>query len=256
MEGLPKKGGWILITKHVNTERPVHKFGIYFAIPTGKYFFHDERADHAFLRYHPEYNESDVFVRLCHFYDGELELMKKDLWNFTRSNPHWEPLNEAAWEYMEKVGVDELKEEFKIVQQVKVITEHGEIRIQPEEYSICSDEKLQEYMQSVQSGDGFMVYLSKSQQLKGKVAEQVFYLQSRGISYTKALQMCIGQVSTANLFYIYMHPGYVEYFTREPLLSTYYKRHIKAMRESGVEELADQYLGQIRQLEGYESFAE
>lgn len=259
MEGLPKAGGWICVNQIVPTEKPVHRFGIYFAKPTGKYYFEGERHAANIFKYiphewdYPYNNLIDIYTNNQKHTEG-LHLMKIDIWNFCRSNPNHEPINHRGWNLLEQIGKEDLEKNLPIVQQVKVMTEHGEIYIQPEEYVICTEEKLAEYMEAIKDNHCFMVYLSDSRQLKGKVADQVFYLRSRGISYSTALQMSIGAVSTSNLFYLYMHPGYVEYFTREPQLSEYYKGHLIAMLNSKRHELAGEYLNQIQQIKGYEEF--
>ena len=67
--------------------------------------------------------------------------------------------------------------------------------------------------------------------------------------------MCIGSVTTSNLFYIRMHPGYVDYFTRsKEIVEYYFSKHVTTMRVSDCNETADQYLEQIHSIEGYEDF--
>ena len=238
----------------IPTVQPVHMFGIYFAVPTGKYFFRNERHSSSQFDYIGHYHEDDGIQRLFDIYNREFELMKREIWNYLRSNPHYE-FNDAGHRRMEIIGKEKLESEFGIVQQVKVITEHGQICIQPEEYTICTEDKLKEYMECVKDESATMVYLSKSKSLKGKVADQVFYLRQRGISFSSALQMCIGSVTTSNLFFIHMHPGYVDYFTRsKELMEHYFSKHMCAMRVSGCDETADEYLKQIHSIEGYEDF--
>lgn len=254
MKGLPKKGGWVVITDIIQTVIPVHKFAIYYAYPTGMYFIEGERHVANDMRAigGPSTDAEWILDDLIRVFGNRNNTLKA-VYHYCRSNPNYE-YTSSEKEALGKVGSDTLESMFKIVQQVKIRTEHGDVVVMPEEYNIVDEKRLQEYMQSVNDGHGFIVYLSKSQQLKGKIADQVFYLRSRGISFTKALELCIGEVRTNNLFYMYMHPYYVAHYTREPLLTNYFNRHLNSMLESGLDELMTDYLTQIKQIEGYHDF--
>ena len=85
---IPKTGAWVLITQIIPTVYPVHRFGIYYAYPTGNYFFKGELNI---------YNEEDMRYE-DHPYTGEnysyevgifggIENFKIALVNYGR-NPH------------------------------------------------------------------------------------------------------------------------------------------------------------------------
>ena len=256
MDGIPKKGGWVLITRNLPTEIPVHRFAIYYAIPTGVYFFHDERE----LVNQWKYSTTsfgnipgDPFLAdLCGVF-GNIEMVKRAIFHHCRPKANFE-FSEKEKEALNTISIEEYEEEYKVAQQVKVRTRFGDVCVQPEEYRIVNNADLESYMENVRKEHAFITYLSKSKQLTGKIADQVFYLRSRGISFGKALELCVGEVKTNNLFYIFMHPGYVQYFTREPELSSYYRKHLRQMIKSKDEDYAAMYLSKIQECEGFGSF--
>lgn len=246
---LPKAGAWIFVKQVVPTEVPIHKLALYYAIPSGVYYWDGEMTpdwmqllyDSDFAHYMSEFGGNDNFKRCVANY---------------KRNPHFE-FRDKELELLESLDSRNLLGTKYVLQaQIKIITEYGEVHLQPHEYELVDDAKLQEYMESVKSGDAFIMYLSKSKQLKGKIADQVFYLRTRGISFSTAIQMCIGSISTRNLMYIYMHPGYVEFFTRTEEFERYITKHVEYMRKAGLKEEADHYLGLVHQIQGYENFME
>jgi len=109
--------------------------------------------------------------------------------------------------------LDEYKDDVSLDFSMKIRTIYGDVTIQPQEYNIVDD--LAKYIEPAKDRHAFIKYINTSQQLKGKIAEQVFYMRSRGISYHDAIMMVSGNIKTQNLFYIEMHREYVKCFCRD-----------------------------------------
>ena len=96
--------------------------------------------------------------------------------------------------------------ELETIQMAVIKNEYGEIKLNPDEYSILSEDAVSAIMDSI--GNGYeLVYLSESEDgsvkfTSKKVKDAVFYCNSRGISRVEALKMCLGMISSKNLFYI------------------------------------------------------
>ena len=251
---LPKAGGWVLITDLIPTVIPVHRFAIYYAYPTGNYFFENElafRIDSTMYDCaHPTTGEK--MYRLFDVFDKNWDNVKIAINNYGRNKHH--EFTAKQKELLDNETMAGLEERYPIEAQVKVITEYGTVCIQPHEYTLVDEEKLKEYFEYAKTGDADIVYLSKAKQLSGKIADQVFYMRSRGISFSDAIQLCIGSVTTANLLYLRMHPGYVEYFTREPSFTNYVNVHLSHMVSKGLKDEMQAYLKQVMQIEGYDKF--
>ena len=257
---IPKKGAWVFVNQIVNTVDPVHRFALYYAIPTGKYFYKDEYTVNSINSF--AFNEhpytGDSFDRLINILGGSYdkpnrEYYKQVLVNW-KKNPHFNLTPKQKEQLKLEDKYDSLEESYPVEAQVKILTEHGDVCLQPYEYNICTEEKVKEYMDCVKEGHAFINYLSDSKQLKGKIADQVFYLRSRGIKYSDALTMCIGSVATRNLFYVYMHPAYVNYFTREKQCSWYFSKHLYALKKGKQVSLFEKYFKQILEIEGWSNF--
>jgi hypothetical protein len=253
---LPKTGGWVFVKDLVITEVPVHRLAAYYAVPTGKYFFEDELRlvnwDRLTGKQHPKTGvELSILYSIFGMEDDEF--IKITLANYYKKNPHHD-FGAKLKERLDRYGLEELEKDFPLEESVKIVTEHGYVHLMPHEYNLTSEDKLKEIMESVKVKHAFIVYPSKSKQLKGKIAEQIFYLRARGISYSKALQLCIGEVKSSNLMYIYMHPGYVEMFTREPAFIGYVNKHLTALMTIGHKEEAEHYLSLVKSIQGYEDF--
>lgn len=251
---LPKTGGWIFIKEIIPTVTPVHRFALYYAYPTGDYYWKGERALANWSTYadhkHPE---TDRWLEAIDQVFGDEKNGKKAIANYLKRNNHYDFTSKEK-DFLDNMGHEDLEKNYPVEESVKIKTEYGDVVLFDNEYNTVADEKLEEYFEHVKNEHAFIIYLSKSKQLKGKVAEQVFYLRTRGISYTNAIQMCIGEIKTGNLLYLHMHPGYVEHFTREEQFENYIHSHLKAMLSHNLKEEADKYLEQVHSISGYENF--
>jgi len=251
---IPKAGAWVLITKSIPTSVPVHKFAIYYAIPTGKYYWTGEndvvnRVGLSFDKDHPQTGED--MTRLIYVFGSE-ENAKRGLANWYRGNKHYEYTDREKG-CLNSFKKKQLMEDFPVEAQIKIMTDSGGVSINADEYTIVTEEKLGEYFAMAKDGHAFVSYLSKSKTLKGKVADQVFYLRTRGISFEEALEMSIGQVTSSNLLFLYMHPAYIAQFTRDKEFTYYVNKHLTSMTTHNPE-LFIEYLAQVHSIEGYDDF--
>jgi hypothetical protein len=135
-------------------------------------------------------------------------------------------------------------------QQVTILTEHGQVCIQPHEYTI--QETIDDHLEAVKEGEAELVFLNKNKSLRGKIKEQVFYIRSRGISFTEAMKMVGGQVKSQHVFYIrykeelqrYFTRDYDSYLAKKNNYSTLKSHHAKQITTEALEDVegAEKYL--------------
>lgn len=104
-----------------------------------------------------------------------------------------------------------------------ITTDYGDVVIREGEYSLLTDERLREYIEFVKDGDYSIVMynIDGNKMLSQKLQDSIFYIRSRGISYTDALLMSIGLINSRSVFRLEAHMVYLEYFLREPELESY-----------------------------------
>jgi hypothetical protein len=193
---IPRKSGeWIIIIKDIPVQEKYKPLplSIYYAFPT-KFFWGDDFSYHpvtmAYMREAFKGNNDDI-IRLIadKYYRGKIdreELTEKQYDLLEESYPTW---------------------------QMKIRTRNGDVCIQPHEYNIIED--LSIYLEAVKDGGAFIRYLNEEETIKkGKIADQIFYLRSRGIGFADAIMMITGNIKTQNLFYIEFHEEYRKIFFR------------------------------------------
>lgn len=202
---IPKKGTWILIIKDIPVQLPIPPLTVWYAVPSGKIFYKNERN-----RY---FEFLDTTEKINYYVDrhfgGDHDLFKNIVYKFKTTG-------KVPKVFEHKKGILEptihdLEENygFELEQQLKIVTPWGECCIQPEEYNTTD---INFHLNAAKTGDAEIKYLTKSKQLKGKVKEQVFYLRTRGIGFADAVQMCIANIHTQHLFYIEYHEEYMKMF--------------------------------------------
>ena len=108
-------------------------------------------------------------------------------------------------------------------QQVKILTDQGEVLIQPNEFNVITYDQFKEYVDDEDST--VLTYLD----------------------LTKKPNYYNWQEPDRNV-YIYLHPGYIDYFTRSrKVIEYYFIKQLYAMRGKH----ADRYLDQIKSLGKY-----
>ena len=120
-----------------------------------------------------------------------------------------------------------------------ITTDYGDVVIREGEYSLLTDERLREYIECVKDGDYSIVMynIDGNKMLSQKLQDSIFYIRSRGISYTDALLMSIGLVNSRSVFRLEVHMVYLEHFLREPELELYLN-HVERFKP---EQLKDIY---------------
>jgi hypothetical protein len=207
---IPKSGAWVMIKDPPTVEYPIDPLSIFYALPTDKIYWHGEEQV-GWMNFDkddssPYWMMQDIGLKgsagfqtfksvvLNHFKGKTTDLgadAKKSL---------------KKWEKMGWI------DENSVQQQVKIKTVFGDVCIQPWEYTVVKD--IAQYIEPVGHGEAVMRFLTQEKQLSGKIADQVFYLRSRGISFSDAVQLCISNVKTQNLFYLEMHPQLQNTFYR------------------------------------------
>ena len=198
---IPKQGTWIFIRQNIPVEIPIDPLSVYFAVPSGKLFFEGES-------HISDFGRDTEWRRLMQVYNKDRDTFVVDVFNVKKKNT--EGMSSTYVSSIER-GLED--GEFDIEQQVKILTEHGQVCIQPEEYTILDN--IDDHLNAVKDGDAELVFLNKNKTLRGKLKEQVFYIRSRGISFTEAMKMVGGQVKSQHVFYIRYTEEIQRYFVRD-----------------------------------------
>lgn len=98
-----------------------------------------------------------------------------------------------------------------------ILTPYGELRLEPWEYNKIELEKYLDFLNvrpENSEPDMNIRFLTEDPKLSKKMADMVFYMQSRGISRGTAYLMLIKEIRDQNFCYFEMHDVYVKMFTR------------------------------------------
>lgn len=200
---IPKKGTWIMIRQEIPVEVPIDPFSFWYAVPSGKLFWREELTVSRF-------NDTTPYWLMAQLRERDFERFKTLVYNyfFVKKAEIPEDVRKKlkAWEQEGEIDKECLE------QQVKIKTPFGDVCVQPYEYLIPKE--LGHYIEAAKDGHAFIRYMNETKILKGKIADQVFYLRSRGIKFKDAITLCFQNISTQNLFYVEMHPEYQKALTR------------------------------------------
>lgn len=96
----------------------------------------------------------------------------------------------------------------------EIQTEYGSCKIREHEYSIITPDHMQEYISATRNGDAELIFYGQDTNslIHKNMKDAIFYLQSRGISYSDALLMCVGLVDKQNIFRIEFRDEYLYHF--------------------------------------------
>jgi len=103
------------------------------------------------------------------------------------------------------------------VKLVSLMTEFGELRLFPREYSVID---IKTYLPNLTIRDGNtepdmqIRYLTSAPTLTENMCDMVFYLQTRGISLGTAYMMLLDKIKDPNFCYFEMHQVYIDAYTR------------------------------------------
>lgn len=210
---IKKTGEWIMVTRDIGVETPVDPFSIYYAIPTGKYFYKDESHVNGREIFYYDFSEIiNLISKVDNF--SRKEICVKILKRASKNNFDFEEFNsfeKYIYSILDNKGIT--LDDFS--SQIKIKTIFGDVVLNPEDYNVV--ENIEKYLAEIDYKTVVMRFLTKSEQLTGKLNDQVFYLRSRGIGFVDSLKMCINNIKTQNLFYLEMTPANAAYFTRNYL---------------------------------------
>ena len=222
-----KTGNWIYIIKEIPVEPPIDKLSIWFAKPT-EFYLKDSRTRAGERKIRNEIMEylpkTEISVRGY----------QRSIWSIL--NGHKLPSDRLTNDIEKLIDVlGYTKESFEA--SAEIITPFGPVKIHSNEYNIVD---LEWALKLVESDSHMIRYLSNDGSIQQKmknisVQEKVFYLQSRGISFTEAMKMVSGEIKTQHLMYFDPFPQYIEMFSRTYLRDC--KNKIEYCEQHGYEQL-------------------
>lgn len=189
---IPLKGGWVLVTKMPPTRTRPRLFGLYYAKP--------ERVF--------ERGESWIGNVVRRRLDKKLLLaLYRERQNAQLSEDEQSTLDRGRMDLrLDEEDLDDIELELR----VRILTEDGEVCLEPHEYSIVQD--IQPYLDEI--GQGMILHELGGVKNAKKLKEQLFYVMSRGIPKVEAYRMLLGQIDRWNVFWLETHPDVVAYFQR------------------------------------------
>lgn len=217
---LPIKGGWILVTKVPPTQIKPEFLGVYYAKP--EKIFHEgaftemthcpltAQELHQLYRYRQgarmRAEEMESLRLAANRVEGRRKARGKP--EYTGTFPFEDDADEVKVEAPE---IDsETMRDIELIMRVRVLTPDGEVCLEPHEYNILGD--VQPYLEQIDDGYSFRE-LSGIGKAK-KLAEQLFYVMSRGISKVGAYKILLGQIDRPNVFWLEPHKELQRYFSR------------------------------------------
>lgn len=219
---MKKTGEWVFILKPVPTEIPVGRMEVYFAKPTEQPYLWWSRTHEGLTRLMHRYAEglnTDTYQDYVYRFLTGKKIPKR-----YRDGIEYD-INRFGYE----------AEDF--VTAVKIVTPFGEVKLWDDEYKVVS----LDWALHLAGEEALMIrYLNNDGSVRDglknvSVRDQVFYLQSRGISFKEAMKMVQGEIKSQHLFYFDPYPHYVHVYERN--YEEIAKRKIKYCIEKGQEQL-------------------
>lgn len=168
-------------------------YSIWYALPSGEFFIGDEQRPHSATEHGNIFPFKDITMLK---YMVKLHLKDKN-----------------ALHGIERDTVVRTLEENELHHQVKILTPFGTVLLQPAEYNVID---FNSYLECINNGSFQVKFLNKrTKAAKNTAKEQLFYIQSRGISLSTALGMVSGLVRSQNTLYMLAHPEYIKMFLSE-----------------------------------------
>lgn len=223
---LNKTGAWIMIIKDMHLEIPIDRLSIYYAKPKGKYL----------KGYRETYSHEYIMKRAWRLgLDGQ---EYNDCIYEYLDNPEEPDIYPKALREEIKFEIskhDYTKEDF--VNPAEIVTPFGEATIYPEEYNEVG---LDYALELVNQESHVIRYLSNDGSIRKdlkqtSIADKVFYLRSRGITYTEAMKRISGDIKTQYLMYFDPLPQYIHCYERNFLKLA--EKKIEYCKENGYEQL-------------------
>lgn len=225
MSTIKKTGEWIYTTCNPGLEYPVGRMEVYFAKPCG-YYMENART----VAFSDELRHRGGAVNM--HYEEYQKLVYKIL-----SGKDVTPksiVETIAWE-IERYNYT--LEDF--VSMVTIVTPYGECKLYSEEFNVVS----LDWALNLANEEALMIrYLNNDGSVRDKlkntsVSDKLFYLQTRGISFTQGMKIISGEIKSQHLFYFDPMPFYVECFQRHYLRIA--KKKIEFCEKHNITELLE-----------------
>lgn len=182
---LPIGGGWIIVKRRLPTQVQVPLLSIFYALPDRVFpagWHTDRYGDLPGSRYSSE----SLSLLWRHRHKGRIRPDERERAKAMEDEP-------------ERIDLD---------QRVRILAPDGEVCVEPYEWERIPD--LSPYLSAV---DGEHVKLHDyGIKPSGTMADQLFYLRTRGIARADALELLFGEVRKPNVFWLELHPAYAEFF--------------------------------------------
>lgn len=98
---------------------------------------------------------------------------------------------------------------FYFEERVRIMTEDGEVCLEPHEYSIVED--INQYIEHV-DGEHLNICFLGGSQSNEEFDEKMFYIRSRGVDKTTAYGMLLGDIKKPNVICLHWHDEYLRMF--------------------------------------------
>lgn len=191
---IPLSGSWVLITKKPPTQISVKPLSLFYAMPD-KVFVEGSFQMSARFSYGQHYKANDL-----------LALYRLRCNSSALLPPEIEAAKAIEADYLEQEGF-----ELELEQRVRIETPDGLLCIEPYEYSIIPD--IGPYMDAI--GDGYILReYGQTARVSSKIEEQLFYMQSRGLTKASALALIAGVTKSAKMMWLEPEQELVDYFYR------------------------------------------
>lgn len=96
----------------------------------------------------------------------------------------------------------------------EITTKYGDVQLRDFEYSVIADDKMQEYISAVDEKDYDLIPygVGENASFNKKLQDTIFYLRSRGLTYSQALTLSMGIVKQKNIFMLQAKEDYLYHF--------------------------------------------
>jgi len=214
----PKKGAWVMVKQTIPVDIPVDPLSVYFAKPS---LFKLGQVPAYKL---PDPKKIDEFTSKA--------LQEVSLLN---------PFGDNHFDYAQVKYNDEYKSALVYCLYADIETRFGKVRLRPDEYVVIPDEKLDEQgntviesgmairLEEAGRGHAFIRWYNDDQSANTtrskKFNDALFYCRTRGLSYSTAIQLLTGMITSQSIFYLEMHWRYQDMFIRD------YPQYIQKKRD-------------------------
>ncbi|NQZ53278.1 MAG: hypothetical protein HRT93_03380 [Piscirickettsiaceae bacterium] len=195
---------WIMVVQQLPVGKQYRPLllGIYLAKPS-KYFVEGYFTDYADPTYGDYSDFTESYKTGRGYSRGKLKFLNKHsalraLYRY--KNGDRTKLDEGIEEFFD--GLDELPNPEV---QMTIISENGQVDIQPHEYSMLSQERFKEYHACI--GDEYSVgFFDGKEEGNEEFENKMFYMRTRGLSQQKCIELMMGDITSQQVCYLKPHP--------------------------------------------------